>query len=215
MPKTASSKTKKPIKSANASKKTAAKKKPLPARIVKKKQYLEFATAFLSIPVLITVMLLNFNSLKNLGATPTPTPVPVGGGQSGFYAEPVGLDDPVTPTPIGATPEPCLKGLGPINIASPDENDVVTNNPVTIDIAYDDSRYCEAAWAYRINGGSWSGYDDRSVALYNLPQGTIKFELKVKSISGSDNKTVTRNFTYNGKGTVLIPTSQTGSESAR
>lgn len=106
-----------------------------------------------------------------------------------------------------------MRGLGTATITSPDENDIVTENPVTVDISYDDKRYCAAAWSYRINGGSWSGYDDRSVALYNLPQGTIKFELRVKSIAGGDTKTVTRNFTYKGTGTILIPTSS--SESAR
>jgi hypothetical protein len=216
MPKAAKSVKSKAVKSAKASKKAVAPKpKKKENKFLKNKPYIEFLTAFLSIPVLITVMLLNFNTLKNLNAKPTPTPVPNVNAQSGFFAEPVGAEKPVTPTPMGATEAPCLKGLGPVTITSPEEEDVVTDNPVTIDISYDDSRYCAAAWSYRVNGGSWSGYDDRSVALYNLPQGTIKFELRVRSIAGDENRTVTRNFTYNGKGTILIPTSQSGSESAR
>jgi hypothetical protein len=220
MPKAAQStkskavKSTKPTKSVKATKKAASKKKS-ENKLIKNKPYIEFLTAFLSIPVLITVMLLNFNTLKNLNAKPTPTPAPGATVQSGFFAEPIGAEDPATPTPLGATEAPCLKGLGPVSIATPEENDAVADNPVTVDINYDDNRYCEAAWSYRINGGSWSGYDDRSVALYNLPQGNIKFELRVRSIAGDDNKTVTRNFTYTGKGTILIPTSQTGSESAR
>jgi hypothetical protein len=218
MPKAAQptkSKTTKPAKAVKKKTSPKSKKQEKQNKFLKNKPYIEFLTAFLSIPVLITVMLLNFNSLKNMNAKPTPTPMPGVNAQGGFFAEPVGSDKPATPTPLGATEAPCLKGLGPATITSPEENDVVTDNPVTIDINYDDSRYCAAAWSYRVNGGSWSGYDDRSVALYNLPQGTIKFELRVKSIVGDENRTVTRNFTNNGKGTILIPTSSTGTDSAR
>ncbi len=216
MPKGAKTTKSKAVKPAKATKKTAPKtKKKAENRFIKNKPYIEFVTAFLSIPVLITVMLLNFNSLKNLNAKPTPTPMPGATTNQGFFAQPVGEDSVATPTPLGATEAPCLKGLGPISISTPDEGDAVNDNPVMVDIDYDDSRYCEAAWSYRINGGSWSGYDDRSVALYNLPQGPIKFELRVKSIAGDDTQTVTRNFTYNGRGTILIPTSQSGSGSAR
>ncbi len=217
MPKAAqSSKTVKAVKSTKSVKKTAPKgKKSIAKGLIKKKPYIEFLTAFLSIPVLISVLLLNSNSLKNINAKPTPTPIPSVNAQSGFYAEPIGTEKPVVPTSVGAPDEPCERGLGPAAISSPQENDVVTDNPVTIDISYDDRQYCAAAWSYRINGGSWSGYDDRSVALYNLPQGPIKFELRVKSIVGSEEETVTRNFTYNGRGMILIPTSQTGSDSAR
>lgn len=217
MPKAAPKKTSKDVKKTKAPKavKKASSKTKKENKLLKNKPYIEFLTAFLSIPVMITVMLLNFNSLKNLNTTPTPTPLSGAGAQTGFFAEPIGTDDPEEPTPDGVTPEPCVRGLGPVIITSPDENDVVTENPVTVDIAYDDAHYCAAAWSYRINGGSWSGYDDRSVALYNLPQGPIKFELRVKSIVGDETRTVTRNFTYKGSGTILIPTSSTGSDSAR
>lgn len=216
MPKAAQSKPSKAVKSTKTAKKTSTKsKKKSENPLIKKKPYIEFLTAFLSIPVLISVLLLNFNSIKNLNAKPTPTPMPGVNAQAGFFAEPIGTEKPGTPTPMGATEAPCLNGLGPVNVTSPEENDEVTDNPVTVDISYDDRRYCAAAWSYRINGGSWSGYDDRSVALYNLPQGPIKFELRVKSISGDDSKTVTRNFINNNRGTILIPSSQSGSESAR
>lgn len=215
MPKAAPKKTTKVVKKATkVAKKTSSKAKK-ESKLLKNKPYIEFLTAFLSIPVMITVMVLNFNTLKNINTKPTPTPMPGVSTQAGFFAEPIGGETLVEPTPEGATPEPCLRGLGPLTITTPEENDVVTENPVTIDISYDDKRYCAAAWSYRINGGSWSGYDDRSVALYNLPQGPVKFELRVKSIAGDDNRTVTRNFTYKGSGTILIPTSSSGSESAR
>ena len=215
MPKAAKTTKSKAVKSAKTTKKTTPRAKKKENKFLKNKPYIEFATAFLSIPVLITVMLLNFNSLKNLNAKPTPTPMPGATTNQGFFAQPVGDDEVATPTPLGATEAPCMKGLGPVTISTPQEGDAVNDNPVMVDINYDDSRYCEAAWSYRINGGSWSGYDDRSVALYNLPQGQIKFELRVKSIAGDDTDTLTRNFTYSGKGTILIPTSPNGSGSAR
>ena len=200
-------------KATHSSKKDVKKsKKPLHTRIVKKKPYFELITAFLSIPVLLTVILLNVNALKNLNAKPTPAPVPSQNGNS-FFAAPIGTSKPSQITTSG-TQTSCIKKLGPITISSPGENDVVTENPVTVDISYDDSTYCGAAWSYRINDGSWSGYDDRSVAFYNLPQGPVKFELRVKSIVTAEEKMVTRNFVYNGNNAAPIPTNSSSSNSA-
>ena len=192
--------------------KKATKKKPIHAKLIKKKPYLEFVTAFLSIPVLITVMLLNVNTLKNINAKPTPTPSP-GVTRSGFYGTRVGTVKP-TATFTGSQ-STCTKGIGPISIDTPNEGDSVADNPVNVNITYDDSTYCEAVWSYRINGGSWSDYDNRSLALYNLPQGAIKLDLQVKSIVTSDQKVITRNFTYTGTNSVLVPNVTQASSSAQ
>jgi hypothetical protein len=181
------------------------KRKSLSSKIVKKKPYIELITALLSIPVLITLFLLNLNTLKNIN-NPTPTPTPqkeqVFKNGNQFFAAPV-PETSVIPSTAPLTL--CTKALGPVAITSPDENDTVTDNPVVINIEYDDNAYCGAAWSYRINGGSWSGYDDRSVALYNLPRGSVTFDLRVKSIVTSEEKSLTRKFIYNGNGTVLVP----------
>jgi hypothetical protein len=202
-----------PIKSSkNPSKK---RHKNLPSKIVKKKPYVELVTAFLSIPVLITVLLLNVTSLRNINARPTPTPEPekVYNG-NGFFAAPVRPSRAVSPSTT-VDPSPCKKALGPVSISSPGENDTVTDNPVTINIEYgSDSVYCGAAWSYRINGGSWSGYDDRSVALYNLPRGQVTFDLRVRSIVTSDEKSLTRNFLYDPKEPAVIPENPNSSGSA-
>lgn len=188
-------------------------KKSRAAQIYAKKPHIEFIAAILSIPLFISIIILNFNNIKNLGnAKPTPTPgitviAPAPNGV--FYAAPVGIKKPATVN-FEATKAPCVKGLGPISISSPGEGDTVSNNPVEVDIVYDDSQYCGAAWSYRVNGGDWSGYDDRSVALYNLPKGSITFELRVKSIAGSNTTPLTRRFTYNGQSAVF-PTSASGS----
>ena len=180
------------------------------------KKYLEFFTALLSIPVLITVIILNFNSVKNLEKNAKPTDTPQ---RTGFYAAPIALPTSKNPTsqPLG-TQAPCKKELGPISIESPEEQEVVTDNPVAIIISYPDNKYCAAVWAYRINGNQWSDYDDKSIALYNLPTGKIKLELKAKSIVVGGEKTLSRNFTYQGASATLTPTvtqDQLGTSSAR
>lgn len=193
-----------PVKAVNVKKPLKKKRKSVSSQIIKHKPYIEIFTALLSIPLLITVILLNLNALHNSSKNvPTPTPgeakVP---NSSNFHAAPVGPDRSVSPSVDSGE---CIEALGPVAITSPNENDTVSDNPVTINISYDDSTYCRAAWSYRINGGNWSGYDDRSVALYNLPPGQITFDLRVKSIVTSDEKNLTRKFIYNGRGTVLVP----------
>ncbi len=184
------------------------------------KKYLEFFTALLSIPVLITIIILNFNSVKNLekGAKPTEAPQQ----QSSFYSVPIEKEKVVKPSvQITGTTAPCKKELGPVGIESPAENEVVTDNPVSIIITYPDNEYCAAVWAYRINGGKWSDYDDKSIALYNLPTGKIKLELKAKSLVKSQETTITKNFTYQGAPTTpnptptIVQTDQLGTSSAR
>lgn len=188
-------------------------KKPIGKKLVEKKPYVELVTALLTIPFLITVLILNTNTLTKLNATPTPTPeAPLFRNGSGFMAAPVGPDKP-TPASADLTLTPCTKGLGPISIPYPGENDTITQNPITITINYDDSKHCGAVWSYRINGGSWSGYDDRSVALYNLPHGQVTFDLRVKSIVTSEEKQITRKFIYKGEGVVFPPDNASGSGS--
>ena len=201
----------KSVRSVKSSKKPLKKsRRNIPSKIVKKKPYIELVTAFLSIPVLITVLLLNVTSLRNINSQPTPTPELFQGAKS-FYAAPVG---PELAPSAAVNQSPCKKSLGPVSITSPGENDTVTDNPVTINIEYDDDTYCGAAWSYRINGSSWSGYDDRSVALYNLPRGQVTFDLRVKSIVTDDEKSLTRKFLYDGKQAVVIPENPNSSESA-
>ncbi len=156
--------------------------------IPNKKPYIEFFTAVLSIPVLLTVILLNVNSLRQDKKATTPTPQP----------EKIFVTVADSGKTVTTSTGPCKAGLGDISIDSPDENDVVTDNPVTMDINYEQGSYCEAVWSYRVNGGKWSDYDDKSVALYNLPQGKIKFELRVKSVVNSATRNLTRSFVYQG-----------------
>jgi len=92
----------------------------------------------------------------------------------------------------------CNPDIGPIAISSPDEGDIITDNPVFVSVDYKQGKYCSVVWSYRINGGKWSDYDDRSIALYNPPPGNIKLDLRVKSVVGGTTESLTRNFTYQG-----------------
>lgn len=209
-------------KSRISAKKKEQKKKGL-ERLYAKKPFIEFIVAILSIPSIILILILNYNSIKNLDARPTPTPVsnittPNTNSTTGV-AIPNFFGKPITrtpqPTTSAASQTLCNKSLGPVNITSPQEGEVVSNNPVEVDISYDNSTYCSAVWSYSVNGTNWSPYDDNSVALYNLPNGPVKFQLQVKSLTSSDQTTLTRNFTYNGESTVPSPTNATASSSAQ
>lgn len=183
------------------------------AKLAEKKHYVEFFSALLSIPVLITVIILNVNNLKSLGkSSPSPTPqitqekiyVPISPivNNSGSFRSAV-----IAPTSIlSPTGAQCKSTIGPISIDSPTEGADVTGNPVNVVINYKTGEYCDAVWSYRINGGSWSDYDDKSVALYNLPQGKIVIDLKVKSIVGGEEKNISRNFVYTGPSIIYTPT---------
>ena len=160
--------------------------------IPNKKPYVEFLTALLSVPVLLTVILINLNALRGDKAkTPTPTPAV----QKIYVTTAPGSSNPEAANP---TTEDCKKQVGPIAITSPDEGETITDNPTYVNIKYDQESYCSVVWSYRINGGNWSDYDDNSIALYDLPNGNVKFELRVKSLASNDNKSLTRNFIYKG-----------------
>jgi hypothetical protein len=178
-------------------------------KLPEKKPYIEAVTAVLSVPVLITVIMLNLNNLnaaKTEIPTPTPQPkkevvyVPV---ESKTPAK-TQVQEATTTPPAKSTPtittstDPCKPEIGPVSISSPAEGETVTDNPASVIINYKTGDFCAAVWSYRVNNGNWSNYDDKSLALYNLPDGNIKIDLRVKSIVSGEEKTLTRNFIYNG-----------------
>lgn len=177
-------------------------------KLPERKQYIEFFTAILTVPVLLTVIILNVSSLrdKNKDKEPQPTPPPV---REIVITQPGEQQTPNT----SATAAPCVEEIGPIAIDNPSENEAVTDNPVQVSINYKKGNFCAVVWSYRINGGRWSDYDDNSVALYNLPQGNVKFDLRVKSVVTGEEKSLTRNFTY--RGTNTVPTEPVASSSAQ
>ncbi len=177
--------------------------------IPEKKTYIEFFTALLSVPVLITVIMLNVNNLKNTNKSTSQPPAQK---EEKIYI-PVttttqNTDKNSAPQTTSITPtnEACKPEIGPVSISSPAEGDTVTDNPASIIITYKTGEYCAVVWSYRLNDDAWSAYDDKSIALYNLPQDKIKIDVKIKSIVTGDEKILTRNFTYNGTTSAPTPT---------
>jgi len=173
-----------------------------------KKIYLEFFTALIGIPVAITWLILNINSVRNLYSdkiTPTPTPKI----QQKIIVIPQTLGNiagTITVTPLPTTDSStCIQQIGPITIDSPQEGETVNDNPVNVVIDYNQGNYCSVVWSYQINNGPWSDYNNDSVSLYNLPEGNITFNLMVKSTVTSQTMTLTRDFIYGGDGSI-IPT---------
>ncbi len=174
-----------------------------------RKHYLEFITAALSIPVLLTVILLNVNSLnsskKEVQEKPSqPTP------QTVIIREEVGntgMNGTNNSATVIPTASACKKEIGPLSISYPKEGATITDNPVNFIIKYDDQMYCSVVWSYRINGGSWSEYSSNSPSIYNLPNGNVTFELRVQSTVSQDQDQVERKFIYQG---AFISPSPTG-----
>lgn len=158
------------------------------------KPHLDFIAALLTIPVLVTVIILNFSNLsknKTTQISPTPTQQT----QNGRMVTVI----PVKPTHTNPTPTDsptCKQDIGPISIADPTEGDTITANPVCISIDYAGEGYCSVVWAYRINGGALSDYSNNSVCLYNMTAGTVTFELDVKSLVSNQTRILTRTFQY-------------------
>ena len=172
-------------------------------KLPEKKHYVEFFTALLSVPVLITVIMLNLNNLQSSNkkaAVITPQITQ----QTIYVPESKNSNNTVTSTPAptittSISNSACNPDIGPVSITSPAEGDTVTNNPVNITIDYKTGTYCAVVWSYRINNGNWSDYDDKSIALYNVSQGNVKIDLRVKSIANGSEKDLTRNFVYKGE----------------
>jgi hypothetical protein len=187
-----------------------------------KKKYIEVLTAFLTVPVLLTVIVNNINAFrskqetseqKNEAVTPTTengrvTVIPIEiyrdvPTATGFSEPPATIESPSTPQ--GS----CKPEVGSFDIVSPIEGQVVSTNPVTVTVRYEKEGYCAVLWSYRINGGMWSDYDDKSIALYHLDSGPKVLEVKAKSIVSSEEKLVERSFIYESSNGISISPSPT------
>ncbi len=164
-----------------------------------KKKYIEVITASLSIPVLLSVVLVNYLNIQDQRKKEVPTPTPI-------------MSQSAVPTIITATPDSktspkpneCIREIGPIIILAPQEGENVNINPFTIDVDYNQGDYCSVVWRYRLDGGNWSQFGDDDIVIYNLSSGQKKIELEVKSIVTNVSEVYTRTFTY--QNTQEVPT---------
>ncbi len=173
-----------------------------------KKHYLEFVTALLSIPVLLTVVYMNYLSIqeKRIKDAITPTPAPTQSVITIIREKEVDRE-PDAPTPDSdQSATECDPGIGVVEIINPDENETLSDNPLEIDIEYKKGDYCAVVWSYRINGSSWSDYNDNNIVIYNMPSGQKKLELRIKNIASGETQTIERNFTYKNMQEIATPT---------
>lgn len=156
-----------------------------------KKRYIEFITALLTVPVLMTVLyanIQNFQKKPEVSTTPTQVPPVIN-----IISPTSGSSSAKTnPTP---TSQECKKTVGPMTIESPRENDIVTADPVSVIASSREDGYCAIVWSYRINGGSWSDYTDKAIYLYGLSSGKKELEMRIKSVISGDQILLTRTFT--------------------
>ena len=115
-----------------------------------KKKYIEFFTALLTIPVLLTLILNNIGNIQERnqreleGDTPAPqvTILPV------EVERPVivnGDTTPATPSADDQTPTECKREVGPVSIVNPSEGQVIDSGTVGVDISYTIGEYCAVA----------------------------------------------------------------------
>lgn len=167
-----------------------------------KKVYFELLGAVLTIPVLVTVILLNLTNLSgNKKNDPAPTPQiirvvekdPSSNTVTSVPAD-VGGAQRVSPQAV------CKKEIGPVNISSPQEGEVTSKNPACITVAYKTGEYCGIEWAVKVDNGAYSEFASKDVCFYNLSPGSKSVNVKVRSLEGGEELILQRNFVY-GSGT--------------
>jgi len=187
------------------------------ANLPDKKKYIEVITASLSIPVLLSVVLVNYLNIQDKRSTdknvPTiteqpkeqsPTIITIIRESSGTSPTP-GVSPVISETPLPTRAE-CIKDVGQISILTPKENETITTNPLEIDIQYDQGEYCSVVWRYRINNTNWSNFTDNNIIIYNMDTGKKTLDLQVKSIVSDKSTTISRAFTYQNSDAVSTPT---------
>ena len=165
-----------------------------------KKRYIELITAALSVPMMLTIILVNMNNIKSqkektVTETASTTPIQV------IIDSPTNTFTNITPTIIPTKAE-CKKDIGNIEIISPQEDEIITSDNLCINISTDD-KYCPVNWSYRLNNGSWSEFNNKDICLYNLTAGKKQLQVKIKSTVVDKIITLERNFIYQ---TSVIPT---------
>ena len=183
-------------------------------RLPDKKRYFELVTAILSIPVLLSVIVVNYANIsgqkREESAYDSFDPsIPITISYPTMPYQDVAGDstyeiNEITPEPtliveevsISPPHDVCIKSVGPVDIRSPQQGEIVDGNPVNVVVDYTVGEYCAVVWSYRINDGTWSEFDDKSIALFDLDTGTKNLELRVKSIASSDEKLIERIFIY-------------------
>lgn len=173
-----------------------------------KKSHVEFITAVLSVPVMLTVIILNLNNLnqqkkQTVNEKISPIQVIITGNKESGEKTP--LNTVIEPTDTPA-PLSCIKEVGMVSVLFPRENEVVRTDPLCITIATQ-SGYCPLIWSYNLDDSGWSDYTDRNICLYNLTNGNKTVQVKIKNSVSQDSTTLQRSFIYqrNNEPTPTLP----------
>ena len=177
-----------------------------------KKKYLELISAALTVPMLLTVIIINLNNINGQKTAKTEsdhpsitdTPIQVVITQTTpeekllTSANQPSPTTTTTPTPT-LTPSPtttsCLPEIGPIEIISPREDEIITGDSLCLNISTS-SQYCPLVCSYKINDDSWSDFNNNNICLYNLSRGSKQLQVKFKNPATNQTVTLQRNFIY-------------------
>lgn len=174
----------------------------------RRKQYIEFFTAMLSLPIMITAIILNVNALRPKTAQNTTIPTTT---EKVIIISPAASNQTNSTSPISPTAGICREELPNVSISSPQEGETVSKDAVCIAPDIAKGNYCAIVWRYSVNNSSWSDYDDKAFCLYNLASGNVTVRLQIKSTVTGATQEIDRHFTYMSSNT---PTPAISSSSA-
>lgn len=170
-----------------------------------KKRYLEFITAFLTVPVLLTVIYTNViriqDEKKSAKITPTQTSEKIIIVRDNENKEKSNSPTP-NPTSIATpaqTTKECKKEVGPVKISSPSDEEIVQDDLICVKIDYTAGEYCSVAWSYKLDDNKWSDYTSSPFCFSKLNPGKHELDLRVQSTVSNDETTLERTFYYQTK----------------
>ena len=167
-----------------------------------KKRYLEFVTALLTIPVLLTVIYTNMVRIREDKKSNT-TPTPEKSEKIVIIREDENKENEKsnTPTPVPTldlsptqTTKECKKEVGPVKISSPSEEEIVQDDLICVKIDYTVGEFCSVAWSYKLDDNKWSDYTSSPFCFSKLDPGKHELDLRVQSVASSDEVTLERTF---------------------
>ena len=174
------------------------------------KKWIDFITALLTVPVLLTIIYTNVGNLKkNPEQQKNVNDLKFVNEKNNIPEKEISEIIPSVITKSELSPTPfCKPEIPEFSISFPGEGDKIEVDPLCVTLNYPgDANYCPVVWAYRVNNSSWSTYNRDPICMYNMASGQIKLEVRIKSTNSGEEKTLIRNFIYkNSNDPVPSPT---------
>jgi len=180
--------------------------KPIILKIKKtdKKKLIDLIIGFLTIPSLITILILNLNNLKE---SKTDTSDKTTSNQektiiiqnqptASQSADNNNLPKP-SPIVFPSPEENCNPNSDSIQIVYPKENQTVHDNPFCISMKIDENdNSCPLEWAYSVNHKPLSAWSSEPICFYDLKNGEVNLKIVVKNKKSGLTKNYEVNFLY-------------------